>query len=63
MKKLDWKQTFKTRKKLILSVTAIVLVIAIGCGIWYYAGHNSSEPVYVYPFDYVGMTEYWGVSQ
>lgn len=63
MKKLDWKQTFKTRKKLILSVTAIVLVIAIGCGIWYYAGHNSSEPVYVYPFDYVGMTEYWGDSQ
>ena len=63
MKKLDLKQAFKTRKKLILSVTAIILVVAIGCGIWYYAGHNSSEPVYVYPFEYIGMTEYWGDSQ
>ena len=54
---------FKVNKKLILSVTAIVLVVAIGCGIWYYAGHNSAEPVYVYPFHYIGMTEYWGDSQ
>ena len=63
MKKPDLKQVFKTKKKWILSVTAIVLVAAIGCGIWYHAGHSSSEPVYVYPFDYIGMTEYWGDSQ
>ena len=26
-------------------------------------GHNSSDPVFVYPFQYIGMTEYWGDSQ
>ena len=57
------KEFFKAKKKWIISITALVLVAAIGCGIWYYAGHNSSEPVYVYPFDYLGMTEYWGDSQ
>ncbi|MBQ8835160.1 MAG: biotin/lipoyl-binding protein [Oscillospiraceae bacterium] len=63
MKKPDLKAFWKTKKKLVISVTALVLVAAIGCGIWYYAGHNSAEPVYVYPFNYVGMTEYWGDSQ
>ncbi len=53
----------KKYKKVIVTITALVLVAAIGCGIWYYAGHNSSDPVYVYPFDYIGMTEYWGDSQ
>lgn len=42
---------------------AVVLTAAVGFGAWYYMGHNSSEPVYVYSFDYVGMTEYWGDSQ
>lgn len=50
-------------KKLILSVTAAVTAVAVGCGIWYYLGHSSSDPVYVYPFQYIGMTEYWGDSQ
>ena len=63
MKKPDLKQLFKTKKKWIISITALVLVTAIGCGFWYHAGHSSSEPVYVYPFDYIGMTEYWGDSQ
>ena len=63
MKKIDFKQVFKTKKKWVISITALVLVAAIGCGIWYYAGHSSAEPVYVYPFDYIGMTEYWGDSQ
>ena len=57
------KEFFKKRKKLIIILTVIVLATAIGCGIWYYLGHNSSEPVYVYPFNYVGMTEYWGDTQ
>ena len=63
MRKPDLKALWKKRKKLVISVTALVLVCAIGCGFWYYAGHNSAEPVYVFPFEYVGMTEYWGDSQ
>ena len=57
------KKIWKAKKKLILSVSACVAVVAMGCGIWYYVGHNSSEPVYVYPFQFIGMTEYWGDSQ
>ena len=50
----------KKKKIWLLSGIAAVLVIAVGCGVWYYYGHNSSEPVYVYDFQMVGMTEYWG---
>ncbi len=57
------RQIWKTKKKLILSVTAGIAAAAVGCGIWYYVGHNNSDPVYVYPFQYIGMTEYWGDSQ
>ena len=57
------KNLWHTRKKTILILTAVAVVLALGCGVWYYLGHSSSEPVYVYPFDYVGMTEYWGDNQ
>ena len=57
------KEFLKAGKKRILLLAVILLAVAIGCGIWYYLGHNSSEPVYVYPFEYVGMTEYWGDNQ
>ncbi len=50
-------------KKIIISLVALVLVAAIGLGVWYYVGHSSSEPVNVYSFNYLGMTEYWGDSQ
>ena len=60
---MKFKEFLKARKKLIIIVAVIVLAVAIGCGIWYYIGHNSSDPVYVYPFEYVGMTEYWGDNQ
>ena len=50
-------------KKLCVVIAAAVTAVAVGCGIWYYLGHNSKEAVYVYPFHYVGMTEYWGDSQ
>jgi multidrug efflux pump subunit AcrA (membrane-fusion protein) len=59
LKKEIWR---KYRKRIIL-VSAGVAAVAVGCGIWYYMGHNSADPVYVYPFEYVGMTEYWGDSQ
>ena len=62
-KKIDWKNLWKTRKKLLIIVAVVIAVVAVGGGVWYYMGHNSSEPVYVFPFNYVGMTEYWGDSQ
>lgn len=57
MKKLN-----KKGKKILLSVTALVLVAAIGFGIWF-GTRNSGDPIPVYSFDYVGMTEYWGDTQ
>jgi len=50
-------------KKILISVICLVLVGAIGAGIWFYSGNTASEPVNVFPFMYVGMTEYWGDSQ
>ena len=50
-------------KKWIISAVALVLVAAIGLGVWYYAGHSSAEPVNVYRFYEIGMTEYWGDSR
>ena len=61
--KINMKSLWKTKKKWIIGVTIGVTAAAIGCGAWYYAGHNSKDPVYVYPFQYIGMTEYWGDSQ
>ena len=53
----------KNTKKIIISVVAVVLVAAIVLGCWFYFGNSSAEPVNVYPFMYIGMTEYWGDSQ
>lgn len=60
---MKFKEFWKKRKKLVIILAAILLAVIIGCGIWYYVGHNSADPVYVYPFEYVGMTEYWGDTQ
>ena len=43
-------------------MVALLLVVAIGLGIWFFAG-NSGEPVNVYAFSNIGMTEYWGDSR
>jgi len=53
----------KKHKKVLIAVIAAVLVIAMGLGIWYAVIQNSTEPVGVYPFNYIGMTEYWGDNQ
>ncbi len=50
-------------KKIIISVISLVLVAGVGLGTWYYFGHKTSDPVFVYEFGYLGMTEYWGDSQ
>ena len=52
----------KKRKKLLLSVTAVVAAAALGAGIWF-GTRGSGEPVNVYPFQYIGMTEFWGDAQ
>ena len=51
-------------KKKTLLIVAIVLVLAaaIAAGVWF-ATRGSGEPVNVFPFRYIGMTEYWGDNQ
>ena len=51
----------KNRKKL-LSVTAAALTAALGAGI-FFGTRGGGEPVNVYPFQYIGMTEFWGDAQ
>ena len=54
----------KSKGKVIVIVLIVVAVLAAaGVGIWYFTQNRNSEPVGVYPFNYVGMTEYWGDSQ
>ena len=53
----------KNKKKVIVIVLAAALLLAAGGTAWYFLAQKNAEPVYVYPFSYVGMTEYWGDSQ
>ena len=50
-------------KRIILIVVAAAVLLGAGGGAWYYFVHRDTEPVFVFPFEYVGMTEYWGDSQ
>ena len=50
-------------KKILITLICLVLVAAIGAGAWFAVGRKGGEPVSVFPFMYVGMTEYWGDSQ
>lgn len=52
----------KSRRKKFLIPVAILLLAALGGGIWFAVG-SGSEPVNVYPFQYIGMTEFWGDNQ
>ena len=51
------------KRKLILIPAIILLVAALGLGGWYLLSHRNTEPINAYPFQYLGMTEYWGDSQ
>ena len=54
----------KSKGKVIIIVLIVAAVLtAAGFGAWYFTQNRSSEPVGVFPFHYVGMTEYWGDSQ
>ncbi|MBQ1170243.1 MAG: HlyD family efflux transporter periplasmic adaptor subunit [Oscillospiraceae bacterium] len=52
----------KSRRKKVLIPAAILLLAVLGGGIWF-AVARGSEPVNVYPFQYIGMTEFWGDNQ
>lgn len=44
----------------IIITVITALVLGAGGGAWYYYGHNSSDPVYVYDMNVAGMTDFWG---
>ena len=52
----------KKLKKILITCVSLVLVAAIGAGVWYHTA-GTPQPVNVYPFHYIGMTEYWGDNQ
>jgi len=57
MKKPD-----KKKKRILWLLGGTLAAAALGTGIWFTA-RGSGEPVNVYPFHYLGMTEYWGDSR
>lgn len=50
-------------RSILITVLCLVVAAAIGFGLWFFAFRDSGATVYVYPFEYLGMTEYWGDSQ
>ena len=50
-------------KKILITLVCLLLVASIGAGAWFVTAKKGGEPVAVFPFLYVGMTEYWGDSQ
>ena len=53
---------FRKHKKAIAIITVIAL-ITVGGGAVFLRSRGGGEPVNVYPFQYLGMTEYWGDAQ
>lgn len=52
----------KKKRKKLLAVIAVILAAALGIGI-FFGTRGGGEPVNVYPFQYIGMTEFWGDTQ
>ena len=50
-------------KGLVITLVVIAILTAAGFGIWYFLQNRNSEPVNVFSFQYIGMTEYWGDNQ
>ena len=50
----------KRTKKIIAIILAVALTAGAGFGGWWFLCSRGSEPVYVYDFSMIGMTEYWG---
>ena len=55
----------KARKARLISliVIAVLLVAAAGAAVWWFTVGKPKEPVKVFGFNYLGMTEYWGDNQ
>lgn len=54
----------KGKKKRLWLIIVLVLVLgAAGGGVWYFTMGKAPEPVLVFPFQNLGMTEYWGDTQ
>ena len=51
------------RTKKALALVMVFVLAAAGLGAWFLRSRGSGDPVNVYPFYYIGMTEYWGDSQ
>ena len=51
------------KKKWLLAALVLVLAAALGAGIWFFTSGSRREPVPVYSFRNLGMTEYWGDSR
>jgi len=47
-------------KGIIITLVVLVLVAGAGLGTWYFLQNRDAEPVKVFSFQYIGMTEYWG---
>ena len=50
-------------KKLVITLLAVAVVGTGGFFGWRYLRQGNVQPVKVFPFSYVGMTEYWGDTQ
>ena len=53
----------KKWKALVIALVIVALVAAGGFAAWHFTQNRNTEPVNVFPFQYLGMTEYWGDSQ
>lgn len=51
------------KKSILVACGTVVAVAAIGAGIFVATRSSGGKSVYVYAFDIVGMTDYWGDSQ
>lgn len=49
-------------KKILISLICVVVAAALGIGAWVLIQRSQAEPVKVFSFQFLGMTEYWGDS-
>ena len=50
-------------KTVLITLICLAAAAGIGVGAWFLTQNRTKEPVKVYSFQYMGMTEYWGDSQ
>ncbi len=50
------------KKKLLITLAVLILAAAAGAALWF-TSQSTGDPVPVFPFRMIGMTEYWGDNQ